>query len=46
VGWLFVWSTSGWQVILSGMVVLVSGVAVYSGWRAWANTRRPVEASL
>ena len=45
-GWLFVWSTSGPKVILSGMVVLAAGVVVYSGWRAWTHARRPVEAGV
>ena len=33
VGWLFMWATSGRMVLLSGAVVLVSGVAVYFLWQ-------------
>jgi len=35
-GWLYVFATSGWQFILFGLLVVVSGVAAHSLWRRTA----------
>jgi len=37
VGWLFVWATSGKQVLLSGGVVIVTGLVVFLAWRGWVT---------
>jgi amino acid transporter len=33
VGWLYVFSTSGWTFVLCGLCVLASGVAAFAVWR-------------
>jgi amino acid transporter len=40
VGWLFMWATSGTFVLLTGLVVFVSGVVVFGIWRLVAAARR------
>jgi amino acid transporter len=40
VGWSFVWVTSGRQVLLSGGLVIVLGVAVFFAWQAWVAPKR------
>jgi len=34
VGWIFLWATSGWLVVLSGLGVIASGCVAYAIWRA------------
>jgi hypothetical protein len=33
VGWIFMWSTSGWLLITEGLGVIVAGVLVFIVWR-------------
>ena len=44
-GWLFVWSTSARDVMLSGLAVLALGVVVFFVWRAFVPVR-PAEVSV
>jgi amino acid transporter len=46
VGWLFVWATSGRQVLLAGGVVVVAGVAVFFAWRLWVSLWKGTEVGL
>ena len=39
VGSVFMWATSGWVVLLSGLGVLVSGVVAFFAWRAFKGVR-------
>lgn len=45
IGWIFMWATSGLLLILGGLVVLLSGIAVYLRWQAMigkkSETRNP-----
>ncbi len=38
-GWIFLWGTSGLELILAGLAVLVSGVAVFAIWRSFVKAR-------
>ena len=38
-GWLFVWSTSAWDVMLAGFGVLAAGVIAFFVWRAFVPAR-------
>jgi len=37
VGWIFLWATSGWGLLLAGAGVVVSGCVVFALWRAMAR---------
>jgi len=37
VGWLYVFATSGWTFVLSGLGVLGSGVCAFMVWRRWGG---------
>ena len=37
VGWIFLWATSGWRMLLGGLAVIVSGVIVFVIWRSVAR---------
>ncbi|MBM3891627.1 MAG: APC family permease, partial [Verrucomicrobia bacterium] len=39
VGWIFLWASSGWTLVLSGLGVIGSGCAVFFIWLAIANRR-------
>ena len=41
-GWIFVISTSGWQYISAGLVVIAAGVSAYL-WRARQTKEWPYE---
>jgi hypothetical protein len=34
VGWIFLWASSGWVLVLSGLGVIGSGCVVFTAWRA------------
>jgi amino acid transporter len=34
IGWIFMWVTSGWTLLLGGLVVILSGTLVYIRWKA------------
>jgi amino acid transporter len=38
IGWIFMWATSGWLVLLWGLGVLVAGCIVYAIWRKFARS--------
>jgi amino acid transporter len=38
-GWTFLWVTSGWTLILSGLGVIASGCAVFAAWQTIAARR-------
>jgi hypothetical protein len=38
-GWIFLWASSGWTLVLSGLGVIGSGCAVYFIWQAVAERR-------
>jgi hypothetical protein len=37
VGWIFLWASSGWTLVLSGLGVIGSGCVVFVIWRALAK---------
>jgi amino acid transporter len=37
VGWLFLWCTSGWELLAMGLGVILSGCVVFAVWRAIAR---------
>ena len=37
VGWIFLFATSGWQVIAFGLGTLLAGVAVFIAWSRWTH---------
>jgi amino acid transporter len=39
-GWIFLWATSGWTLLLAGAGVVVSGCVVFAIWRAVATPTR------
>jgi amino acid transporter len=39
-GWIFLWATSGWTLVLSGLGVIVSGCGVFLVWQAIARERK------
>ena len=39
-GWIFIFATSGWQVIVFGMASLVCGLALFFAW-SWRTRRWP-----
>jgi amino acid transporter len=49
-GWIFIFATSGWQVILFGLGSLVCGLALFFAWswrtRRWPFTVRAADAEL
>ena len=36
IGWIFLWASSGWTLVLSGLGVIASGCVVFAVWRARA----------
>ena len=36
-GWIFLWASSGWTLVLSGLGVLGSGCVVYAVWQMIAK---------
>ena len=44
VGWVFLWATSGWQLLAMGAGVLGSGCVAFAVWQAIAARRTPTTA--
>jgi hypothetical protein len=44
VGWIFLFATSGWQVIAFGLGTLLLGMAAFVAW-SWWTRRWPFERS-
>jgi hypothetical protein len=37
-GWIFMWVTTGWVLLLGGLGVIVSGTVVYFWWKGQGET--------
>lgn len=38
IGWIFLWASSGWTLVLSGLGVIGSGCVVFAMWRSLAKS--------
>lgn len=45
-GWVFLWASSGWTLILAGVGVIGSGCAVFFVWQTIAKRRLPATTAL
>lgn len=39
IGWIFLWGTSGWVLMLSGLGIIASGCVVFAVWQAMPRRR-------
>ena len=45
-GWVFLWASSGWTLILAGLGVIGSGCAVFFVWQTITRRRQPATTAL